>query len=119
MRLTDNFFRWEFACRCGCGFNSVDYELLTRLQEIRNELGHAITVNSGSRCLTHNTNEKGATNSYHLYSKAADIWSQAVSAARLYDLIDEMFPTRYGLIKHRNFVHFDVRLGTLRSFDWS
>jgi uncharacterized protein YcbK (DUF882 family) len=119
MRLTDNFSRWEFACRCGCGFNTVDYELVTKLQEIRSRIAYPVTVTSGSRCVAHNTAVDGKPRSYHLVSKAADIQAPPMDPTALWNLIDGMFPLRYGLERYRTFVHFDVRTGMYRSFDWS
>ena len=31
--LTRNFSRNEFKCKCECGFDTVDYELVTILQD--------------------------------------------------------------------------------------
>ena len=118
-RLTANFFRWEYACKDGCGYNTVDYELATKVQDIRDAAGCKIMVNSGCRCLTHNTAVGGSVNSYHIYAKAADIVAELLDSTALWNLIDNMFPLRYGLIRYRNFVHFDVRPGLYRSFDWS
>ena len=31
--LTNNLSRYEFACQCGCGFDTVDFELAIVIQD--------------------------------------------------------------------------------------
>jgi peptidoglycan hydrolase-like protein with peptidoglycan-binding domain len=50
----------------------VDPELTEKLQRIRNVLGKPIKITSGYRCLKHNQDVKGGTNSRHRYGMAAD-----------------------------------------------
>ena len=70
--LTENFSRWEFACRCGCGKDDINLCLVHRLQVIRDINNLPIAISSGCRCLEHNKNEGGASVSYHIISEAAD-----------------------------------------------
>lgn len=70
--LTKNFSRYEFDCPCGCGTQMVDPELAEKLQRIRDALGKPIKITSGYRCLKHNQDVKGGTNSRHRYGMAAD-----------------------------------------------
>ena len=48
------FKRSEFACKCGCGFDTVDYELVKVLEYIREHFDRPLQINSGCRCATHN-----------------------------------------------------------------
>lgn len=70
--LTKNFSRYEFDCPCGCGTQMIDPELAEKLQRIRDALSKPIKITSGYRCLKHNRNVKGGTNSRHRYGMAAD-----------------------------------------------
>ena len=71
--LSPNFSRSEFACGCGCGFDAVSEDLVTRLQILRNELGTPIKVISGCRCPTRNAYVGGKQDSEHLRGEGADI----------------------------------------------
>lgn len=71
--LTKNFKVSEFACNDGSDEIPIDMELVGWLQQIRDHFGAAVTINSGYRSPSHNKRIGGATNSYHLYGRAADI----------------------------------------------
>lgn len=64
--LTRNFSRSEFACRCGCGLDSIDPDLVDILQHSRTAVGIPYPINSGCRCQVHNKRIGGAGNSAHL-----------------------------------------------------
>jgi len=70
--ITENFSRKEFSCRCGCGKQDIDERLVNRLQLVRDIVGIPIKVNSGCRCISHNTKSGGASESYHLLGLASD-----------------------------------------------
>lgn len=78
-RYSPNFTRAELECKCGCDTpRSIEIELtlLARdLEVMRREYGQPIRVISGYRCRAYNTKIGGATNSQHLYGRAADILS--------------------------------------------
>lgn len=70
--LSENFSRREFACKCGCGFNRVEPELVEQIQRFRDMLWISsgveipITVTSGCRCPKYNAEVGGAKTSFHL-----------------------------------------------------
>lgn len=110
--LTENFSRWEFACRCRCGFDTVDFLLLEELQKLRTELGKRIDVVSGARCWNHNLNQGGAQFSRHLRGQGADIKVEGMRNAELFEFLLKRFPRKYGkgLYKGaRSSVHLDIR----------
>jgi len=124
MKVSQHFRRGEFACKCGCEQVAVDVELICCLEIIRNELNKlfqelvVIEITSGNRCKKHNRTVGGATGSKHLYSIACDFkaWrkmdngqTDLVESQVLYDMIDNIWPDRYGLGLYSNRVHFDVR----------
>lgn len=104
-----HFTRKEFRCACGCGMDSVDYELAEVLDELRANFNLPITVTSGNRCATHNKNIGGSDNSQHLYSKAADIYMIGVPPEEIYSYLDGMYPDTYGIGIYPSWVHIDVR----------
>lgn len=88
--LSKNFSRREFACKCGCGFDDVSPKLANLVQEIRDELGKKIFIDSGCRCPTHNRRVKGVKNSGHLTGEAADIKAEGMKSLLLYRFIRSM-----------------------------
>ena len=76
--LTENFSRWEFACKCGCGFDDINIGLVNRLQVVRDIIQVPMTINSGCRCEAHNKFIVGSNLSFHLIGEAAD-WSFPLS----------------------------------------
>lgn len=110
------FQRSEFACKCGCGYDTVDAELLKRLTIIRQRFG-PVTINSGCRCVEHNEAiQKEANPNYvpyssksqHLLGRAADIKVIGVSPREIYEFYDEAFPTG-GAHGYQTFTHVDTR----------
>lgn len=67
------YFKWaEFACPC-CQKTIIDTELLTLLDQIREDFGDPIKVTSGYRCPDHNKKVGGVPNSTHQKGQGADI----------------------------------------------
>ena len=53
----------ELECKCGCqslkkGKATINLELITKLDELRDRCGFALRVNSALRCAKHNSNPK-------------------------------------------------------------
>lgn len=70
--LTKNFYRDEFECPC-CQLFKTEREVIEKLQKIRDEVGQALKVSSGTRCLAHNEAVGGAMLSDHVRGLAVDI----------------------------------------------
>ena len=107
--LTEHFYRDEFACRCGCGFDTVDTELVKFLQASRDHFGKPHTIISGCRCPEYNSRKEvgGKENSQHLYGRAADYVVEGVSP----DLVQD-FAEKYGMSGigfYTTFTHVDSR----------
>lgn len=110
--ISENFTRAEFACKCGCGFDRIDFRLVEWLQEIRDALGKPVVVSSGCRCRKHNERVGGSPKSQHVEGKAADIHSPGVSLKDLYRLAesnDKAAEGGIGLYPQNGFIHVDVR----------
>lgn len=114
--LTRNFYRDEFACKCGCGFDAVDHALVEGLQRLRDVTGGAhITVNSACRCEAHNGAVGGEAASQHLLGKAADIVVQGYRPAMVANMANTIREFAQGGIgTYDTFTHVDVRAGRAR-----
>lgn len=130
--LTKNFSREEFECECGCGFDTVDYELVDILQksvvyfEDKYNSKVSVTITGGNRCVDHNeTIQKIYNKNYvpyssksaHIKAKAADhkhyyikdgIKTQ-ISPIEVYDYYDRIYPNSIGVGLYSNRVHVDSR----------
>ncbi|KGE77663.1 D-Ala-D-Ala carboxypeptidase family metallohydrolase [Halomonas salina] len=107
-KLSTHFARSEFACNCGCGFDTVDLETLMVLSEIREHFDAPVTVTSGCRCPDYNHRVGGATQSQHTLGRAADIQVQGVKPAEVQDWVEANFP--YSSVgRYANFTHVDTR----------
>ena len=107
--LSAHFSRSEFACSCGCGYNTVDTELLTIMEVVRQHFDAPVKITSGCRCLTRNAEVGGSKHSQHLIGRAADIQVGGVEPGEVADYIDNMWPDKLGLGKYGVFVHVDSR----------
>lgn len=104
-----NFTRSEFACKCGCGFDTVDYKLVEYLDAIREHFDAKMTVNSGCRCKAHNTSINGAPKSLHLIGRAADVVVEGIPSAIVAALAIQMHIPGVG--EYATFTHIDTRSG--------
>lgn len=113
-RLNKYFKRSEFACKCGCGFRSVDVELLNVLTEVREHFKEPVMINSGCRCEKHNKDIGGSSRSKHIFGCAADVrmyprGNGSRIAKDIYVYLDRKYPDTYGLGLHKTFLHIDIR----------
>lgn len=77
MKLTNNFNKSEFECKCGCEMPDDVLEnvkkLAEQLQLIRDYVQEPIIINSAYRCLRHNKMIGSNDRSQHPKGKASDI----------------------------------------------
>jgi len=108
--LSEHFSRKEFACRCGCGQDTVDAKLIQVLERLRTHYdGQPIRINSGNRCVEYNRRIGGKQHSQHLLSKAADIVVGDIEPGDVYMTLDRLYPGKFGVGSYHNFTHVDVR----------
>lgn len=115
--LSEHFSRHEFACKCGCGFDTVDYELIIVKEDLRDHFGCPVYTNSGCRCKKHNKAVGGAQDSQHLIGRASDAYTNEFHPSALYRYLDEKYPNQYGLGLYETFVHIDTRKHRARWID--
>lgn len=107
-RISPHFRRVEFACSCGCGFDTVDAATLQILEAAREHFNAPVTVTSGCRCPEYNARIGGAEHSQHKLARAADIQVKGVAPDEVHDWIDANFPF-VSLGRYDTFTHVDTR----------
>lgn len=103
------FTREEFACKCGCGYDEINPNLVSILDEIREHFDQPCRVNSGCRCEAHNRTIGGAAKSQHLLGNAADVVVRGVPPALVGELAIKLGAN--GVKVYKTFTHIDVRDG--------
>ena len=112
MSLINAYFdRSEFACKCGCGFDTVDVALSEKLETIRALLNAPVIVTSGCRCPEYNASIGGSINSQHLYGRAADIVVKGVPPEEVYKVVETALAGEGGAGSYETFTHIDTRTG--------
>lgn len=117
MKLTNNFTKSEFDCKCGCDMpTDVLYnvqKLANQLQYLRNLADKPIKINSAYRCVKHNKSIGGSVNSQHIQGKASDIVIKGINPDDTADLLEKLISEgdmlQGGLGKYNTFTHYDIR----------
>ncbi len=122
--LSTNLSRHEFACNCGCGFDTVDITLVPALQFVVEHFAYKmkkqirIRINSGCRCAAWNEEVGGSDGSKHMEARAADFVlyyineygrEVTIPAYKVAQFLDSQFPTTYGIGTYDTFTHLDTR----------
>lgn len=108
-KLSKHFHREEFACKCGCGFDVVDFQLLEMLEDIRERFMKPVVINSAARCEKHNKNVGGSPTSQHLLGKAADIKIEGEQPGYIGTYVDARRKDSFGVGVYDTFTHIDSR----------
>ena len=117
MKLTNNFSKAEFDCKCGCEMPKEVLiniqKLANQLQILRNKVGVSVKINSAYRCIKHNKSIGGVSNSQHVLGKASDVVINGFKASKTFDLISELINDgnmlQGGLGAYNSFTHYDTR----------
>jgi len=120
MKLTDNFSKSEFNCKCGCEMPDDVLKniksLAVQLQVLRERSNEPISINSAYRCKSHNHAIGGVKNSQHVLGKAADIVIDNFTPNETADIIENMLRNEFlpsfnigGLGRYNTFTHVDIR----------
>lgn len=113
--LTTNFSRYEFECNCGCGFNSIDFETLIVLEDVRDHFDKAVRVTSAARCFDYNRKPvddggPGSNNrSQHPLARAVDFSVKDIPASEVQAYLKARYPMLYGIGSYSGFTHIDTR----------
>lgn len=111
-----HFSRSEFTCKCGCGFDVVDYPLAEVCDAIRDHFNRPVYVHSGCRCESHNKlvggkprkQGKPMSGSQHLYGRAADLSVAGTAPGEVQAYVKEHFPW-ISVGTYISFTHVDSR----------
>lgn len=110
-----HFTKNEFTCKCGCGFNNIDINLVKVLEKIRSHFGDKpLYITSGCRCANHNIKVGGVQGSRHVLGKASDIYIKGVSSNELLNYTKTLVANgelRYTYTNNSNMsgvVHVDI-----------
>jgi len=121
MKLTKNFNKSEFECKCkNCVMPSevlANIKLVAiNLQILRDYVDAPITVNSAYRCPKHNKSIGGASRSQHILGKASDIVVHGYTPDEVYSIVQNLRrnPLLKGVIfqglgRYNTFLHVDIR----------
>jgi len=107
MKISKYFTRDEIACKCACGFDSMDVITLQIADDAREFVNEPITPSSGCRCVSHNRSVGGAKNSQHVQARAIDL--PVSNPKALYDYLCDKYPNKHGFGLYDSFVHIDSR----------
>lgn len=107
--ISAHFNRSEFACQCGCGFDTVDVELIETLETVRQYFMSPVTITSGCRCVPHNVKIGGSYDSQHTKGRAADFKVQGKTPQEVHDFLCRTYPNQYGVGIYDSWIHFDSR----------
>ena len=119
--ITKNLSRHEWGCECGCGFDTVDFELPKIIQGAADMFAAVdgidvrIDITGPNRCVEHNKAIGGAENSQHIYGRAADFklfnrdTGAQVDPDRVADFLEKRFKNKYGIGWYNGRTHIDTR----------
>lgn len=115
-KLSENFKVKEFACKDGSNPVFLDTELVELLQKIRDHFNRSVTITSGYRTVDYNRKIGGASNSQHLYGRAADIQVKDTPPEFVAEYAETLLAGRGGIGLYKKkagrakgWVHIDVR----------
>ena len=105
--LSAHFNRHEFACKDNCGFDSIDPDLINKLESIHSRVDHPMVIDDGCRCPAHNAAVGGKPDSAHLRGKAADI--NCEDSSWRYALVGAAFAAGFKRIEVGDkWIHLDI-----------
>lgn len=107
--VSEHFKRREFSCKCGCGFDAVDVDLLDALEDLRHHFGKPVKITNACRCLKHNKEIGSEDTSQHVRGKAADIKISGVKTEDVALAAEVMMQGYGGIGRYDTFTHIDVR----------
>ena len=108
--LSPHFSKAELACR-HCGQLKVEKRLLEALEELRRLAGKPIVIHDAYRCVAHNQEVGGVSDSEHTRGMAADVDIPGLTLQQMYELALRVTAFVEGGIGvyDGGFLHVDVR----------
>ena len=117
MKLTKNFSKHEYDCKCGCEMPEYVFKNIKKLAEqhqiIRDYIKKPIKITSGYRCESHNRDIGGVLGSKHTKGLAGDLQVNETTPIEMYFIIKYLIKRadiiEGGLGVYNTFVHYDIR----------
>jgi uncharacterized protein YcbK (DUF882 family) len=114
MKLTKNFSKSEFECKCGCEMPQDVLDnikiVAEQLQIVRNKLNKPNEIIGGSHKIV---NGKRIETSQHVLGKASDIVINGMSPNGVFGFMNKLMALDMiklgGLGQYNTFTHFDIR----------
>ena len=112
-----HFKKEEFSCRCGCGLNIINKDLVKKLDKARDLANTSFFITSACRCISHNNSIKGSITSSHLDGLAVDI--DIESSSKRYKVLYSLFAVGFSRIGiYSDFVHADIDIEKPKNMIW-
>ncbi len=109
-RLTTDYYRDEFACKCGCGDDNIDLDHVVRLQRFRSLAKRPNVITSGVRCANHNKAVSGVIkNSSHVLRVATDNVVAGRTLCEMLEIAQEIGFKGIGVYPESNMIHLDSK----------
>lgn len=115
VNISANFKLSEISARRKGKYQVVQPHAIRKLQQLRNNVGHALTVNSGFRSPTYNSSIGGATKSRHMYGDAFDIMPGATGREGLMQKCRDLGAGYVAKYANSGHIHCDWRSDPLDS----
>ena len=97
----------EFSCKCGCGKNNIDFDLVSDLHKARTISKIPFFITSACRCESHNKKVGGVENSSHLKGLAVDILAD--TSIKRFSILNALFFVGFSrFVVYDNFIHVDI-----------
>lgn len=110
--VAKNFKVTEFKCNDGTDIVKISKRLAELLQIIRDHFNTQVIITSGYRTEQYNAEVGGASQSQHLYGRAADIIVSGKTPLEVYNYVNSIikgYTGGIGCYRSKGFVHVDVR----------
>ena len=108
-KISTNLSRHEFACKCGCGFDTVDIETVWVIQDVCDHFDCRVIITSGCRCEEHNKAVGGSKNSQHVRARAGDCKFSKVEPDAVHHYLMSKYKDSFGFGVYKTFNHIDTR----------
>lgn len=113
--ISANFVLGEISVRSKGKYQVVQPHAIAKLQQLRNTVGHALTITSGFRSPDYNASVGGATMSRHMYGDAFDIMPGATGRDALMQMCRDLGAGYVAKYANSGHVHCDWRNSTVDS----
>ena len=112
-----HFKKSEFTCKCGCGLNNINKDLVLLLDMARDEANIPFTINSATRCHSHNEKIKGSSTSSHLHGLAVDI--KVSDDMQRYYILSKLVKIGFKRLGvYKDFIHCDIDTEKSQNVIW-